>query len=57
MADLIYLLLIVLVPIWKGDIFWPCPLKHKQKQWLLFFENEKVQGVQQGYKTDGGKDL
>lgn len=45
-ADLIYSMLIVLVLISEGGIYWPCPLKHKKKPWLLFFfvfESEKVQ--------------
>lgn len=45
MADLFYSVSIVLVPIWEGDIFWPCPLKHRQKLWLFNLENEKLQGV------------
>lgn len=31
MADLIHSMLILLAPISEGDIFWPCPLKQKQK--------------------------
>lgn len=62
MADLIYSVLILLVPISEGDIFWLCPLKHKQKLWIFVFvfRREKVQGVlgeQQGNQTDVGAGL
>lgn len=47
MADLIYSMLIVLVPISECDIFRLSLLKRKQKLWIFVFvfQSEKVQGV------------
>jgi hypothetical protein len=42
MVDLIYSMLILLVPVSEGDMFWLCPLKDKQKLWIFVFRSKKV---------------